>query len=176
MMNRSHLPVRDKLLITNVSYGSPLLLTIALLIKFLALRLFNRWLQLSHVSTHQQLSDLCIKNKVLKSCNMNPIIFLQERDPQSLEELTRLGDQYYAAHPNSKVQKETTFNAFACEGNSEVSDDKVDAFAVQKFSNLNINIGLGRNGQTHSLDPQVNNDLNKMTTLNVSETCRLYGS
>lgn len=58
-----------------------------------------------------------------------------ERDPQLLEELTRFGDQHYAAHPTSRVQKETPlpFNAFACEGSAEMSDDEVDPYAAQKF-------------------------------------------
>lgn len=77
---------------------------------------FDRWLQLPHVSDYQCLYDLMIKNKVFMSCNVNLVTFLLERDPYMLTDLMKLGDQYYAVHPTSKVQKEVPFQAFACEG------------------------------------------------------------
>lgn len=72
-----------------------------------------------------------INNKVYQSCNTNLVVFLQERDPPTLTELAKLGDQYYAAHPNSQVQKE--LQAFACETNSIMSDEKIDAYAAHTF-------------------------------------------
>lgn len=93
--------------------------------------IFDRWLQLSHVSTYQQLYDLMIKNKVYQSCNVSLIVFLQKRDPTTLNELTKLGDFYYTAYPNSQVHKDVPFQIFACEATSEVSDEEIDAYAAQ---------------------------------------------
>lgn len=72
-----------------------------------------------------------IKNKVYQSCNANLVAFLQERDPTTLTELTKLGDQYYLAHPNVKLQKDIPFQAFASEDFSEGSEDEItDAYAA----------------------------------------------
>lgn len=80
---------------------------------------------MSHVASYQNLYDLIIKNKVYQTCNVNLLAFLQERDPSTHIELTKLGDQYYSAHPNVRVQKVTPFLAFACEATSEVSRKKL---------------------------------------------------
>lgn len=44
--------------------------------------------------------------------------------------MTKVGDQYYAAHLNSRVLKDVPFQAFACETTSVISDKEVDAYAV----------------------------------------------
>lgn len=67
--------------------------------------MFDRWLQLLHVTSNQRLYDLVIKNKVYQSCNTN-LVSLQEPDPPMLTELTKLGEQYCSAHPNSIVKKD----------------------------------------------------------------------
>lgn len=91
----------------------------------------DRLLQLAHVSEYQGLYELIIKNKILTSCNANLVSFLIERDPKTPEKLTRLGDHYYLVHPFSKVQKETPYQAFGCEAQSEVTDDEMEAYAAQ---------------------------------------------
>lgn len=67
---------------------------------------------------------------VFQSCNENLVAFLQERDPSTLTKMTKVGDQYYAAHLNSRVLKDVPFQAFACETTSVISDKEVDAYAV----------------------------------------------
>lgn len=63
----------------------------------------DRWQQLARVSDYQGLYELIIKNKILLSFNDNLVAFLIERVPKSLDELARFGDQFYSAHPFSKV-------------------------------------------------------------------------
>lgn len=73
------------------------------------------------------------KKKVLESCSANLFAFLLKSDPSSLEELTRLGDQYCSAHPISKVQREMPFNAVACEASFKLSYEEVEGCADQRF-------------------------------------------
>lgn len=73
-----------------------------------------------------------------------------------------MGDQYLTAHPNSRVQKETSvpFNAFACEGRSEASDEEVDAW-LQRDSlgrHHHIKVGHGIRDLTHNLEQPVSTD------------------
>lgn len=91
---------------------------------------FDRWLQLSLTTS---LYDWMIKNKIILFCNANLVLFLIEGNPHTIEDLIRIGDQYYAAHPMLKVQKEVPFQAFTCEGGSEIAYDETDACAVQSF-------------------------------------------
>lgn len=64
---------------------------------------------------------------------MNLFPFFLERDPTSLTDLTKFGDQYSAAHPTSKVQEQVLFQAFVCEGGYEISNEEVDAYVAQTF-------------------------------------------
>lgn len=90
---------------------------------------------MSQGTTYQNLFDLIVKNKVYESCHANLVSFLLERDPLSLVELTTLGDQYYAAHPASKILKETSFRAFACESMpDDFEEEEVDTYGVQRFN------------------------------------------
>lgn len=70
----------------------------------------------------------------MSSCNTNLVSFLIERNPQTLADLTRIGEQYFAAHSTTKVQKEIPFQAFACEGGSEIAEDDIDAYVAQSIS------------------------------------------
>lgn len=56
---------------------------------------FYRWLQLSNVKSYQSFYHLMIINKVYESYNAILVAFMQERDPVTLTELTKLGNQYY---------------------------------------------------------------------------------
>lgn len=66
--------------------------------------IFHWWLSLSKVSTFEQLSDLVIMNKILESCHPNLCTFLLERDPNSMEEITKRADHYNAANWAKKVK------------------------------------------------------------------------
>lgn len=95
---------------------------------------FDRWIQLSHVPTYQNLCDLIFKNKVYQSCNACLVAFPQERDPLTLTELTTLWDQYYAVLQSLEFKGMFLSKLLACEARSEIYDDKVDVYAAQTFT------------------------------------------
>lgn len=90
--------------------------------------LFNIWLKLSQVSNYQDLHYPIIMNKLLDSCNPLLVSILLETEPKSLDEVTRINDQYFSAYPSVKVQKDITvpFNAFAC-ASFNMLDEELDA-------------------------------------------------
>lgn len=56
------------------------------------------------------------------SCNANLLAFLIDRDPHTIDELTKLRDQYCKA-----------FQVFDCDDALEIADDDVDAYAAHSF-------------------------------------------
>lgn len=64
------------------------------------------------VTSFQQFHELCMKNKLLEPCNVSLVTFLLEHDPQSFEDIMKLGDIFFATHLTTKLQKETHFMHF----------------------------------------------------------------
>lgn len=60
--------------------------------------------------------------------------FFQEKYLSSLTDVTKRGHWYYAANPNSRVQKDVQFQAFACVTTSVISDEEVYAYIVQTIT------------------------------------------
>lgn len=53
---------------------------------------------------------LIIKSKILESCKINLCTFLIERSLESLDNIIKLGDHYYAAHSEGSILKEQPGN------------------------------------------------------------------
>ena len=75
---------------------------------------FNRWLEIAKVpKTFNGLYDLVLRDQFLSLCNKELLLFLKERIPDSIENMSRLADQYREArragasslvHPSKKSE------------------------------------------------------------------------
>ncbi|KAJ8022389.1 hypothetical protein HOLleu_37270 [Holothuria leucospilota] len=66
-----------------------------------AARLSNylkRWIELSNVKSLDDFKDLIVREQFLASCSQEHAMFLKEREPKTLAEMTKLADQYLTAH------------------------------------------------------------------------------
>jgi hypothetical protein len=62
-------------------------------------RYFTRWTEMADVeSTYEALCDLMIREQFIRTCSLELSLFLKERAPCSMEEVTRLAEQYTEAH------------------------------------------------------------------------------
>ncbi len=62
-------------------------------------RYFQRWIELSGVqNTYEALMDLMIREQYISICSVDLAIFLRERVPENLTEMTKLAEQYMEAH------------------------------------------------------------------------------
>jgi hypothetical protein len=62
-------------------------------------RYLQRWIELSGIAkTYDALHDLMIREQYLNTCNADLAIFIKERVPKSLAEMTELAEQYIGAH------------------------------------------------------------------------------
>jgi hypothetical protein len=62
-------------------------------------RYLQRWVELSGIEkTFDALQDLLIKEQYLRTCSRDLDIFLRERVPKNVEDLTTLAEQYIEAH------------------------------------------------------------------------------
>ncbi|XP_060603795.1 uncharacterized protein LOC132756686 [Ruditapes philippinarum] len=62
-------------------------------------RYFTRWTDMAGVEqTFHGISELLIKEQFIEGCSTDLAVFLKERVPTSIEELTRLAEQYIEAH------------------------------------------------------------------------------
>lgn len=94
----------------------------------------KRWLQLKRSELFSHCTACASKTKLSESCYAILVHFLLECDPQSLDDILKLGDQIYAAHPTTKLQEEILFNAFS--GNttiSAISDEEGEVYAPKNF-------------------------------------------
>ncbi|MCG8078922.1 MAG: hypothetical protein JAY75_22120, partial [Candidatus Thiodiazotropha taylori] len=65
-------------------------------------RYFTRWVELTEINKDfQGLSDLLIREQFIGTCSENMRLFLRERVPQSVEDMTKLAEQYMEAHGGS---------------------------------------------------------------------------
>ena len=65
-------------------------------------RYFDRWVQLAEIAnSYDALQDLLIREQFLKVCAPEMALFLRERVPKSVQEMTRLAEQYIEAHGGS---------------------------------------------------------------------------
>lgn len=93
-----------------------------------------------------------MKNKVLMSCKANLVTFLLERDPSSLADLTKLGGQYYAAHPFLRFRRK--FNVTPLHVKVSLKFPRKNLMLKQHrnllVTNHKIKVGHGIRGVTHS--------------------------
>ena len=60
---------------------------------------FDRWLDLTSTpKTYDSLKDLVIRQQFLKQCGSGMSVFLKERTPKSVKEVTEMAEVYVAAH------------------------------------------------------------------------------
>ena len=61
-------------------------------------RYFRRWVELSGVErTYEALEDLLVQEQYITTCGQELAIFLRERVPKDVKEMTRLAEQYIEA-------------------------------------------------------------------------------
>jgi len=69
-------------------------------------RYFKRWVQLAGVEHDTELlKDLLIREQFIESCTPEMALFLKERNPKSVEEATRIAEQYVEAHASGTRDK-----------------------------------------------------------------------
>jgi hypothetical protein len=62
-------------------------------------RYFNRWTEMAEIEdTYKALSDLLIREQFIQSCSQDLALFIKERMPRSVEDVTMLAEQYIEAH------------------------------------------------------------------------------
>ena len=65
-------------------------------------RYFKRWTELSEISkTFTALQDLMIREQFLSACSTEMALFLRERVPKDIPEMTKLAEQFLEAHGGS---------------------------------------------------------------------------
>ena len=65
-------------------------------------RYFTRWVDLTEVEKdYEGLSDLLIREQFIGTCSENMRLFLRERGQKSVQEMTKLAEQYMEAHGGS---------------------------------------------------------------------------
>ena len=65
-------------------------------------RYFKRWVDLTEVEqNYNALSDLLIREQFIGTCSESMRLFLRERVPKSVEEMTKLAEQFMEAHGGS---------------------------------------------------------------------------
>ena len=65
-------------------------------------RYFKRWDDLTEVAqNYNALSDLLIREQLIGTCSESMRLFLRERVPKSVEEMTKLAEQFMEAHGGS---------------------------------------------------------------------------
>ena len=70
----------------------------------------NRWVELSDTArTFDSLCDLMIKEQFLASCPVDLVVHLREKGPCSLDEISKLADQYLMAR-NKTLGSKSSFN------------------------------------------------------------------
>ena len=59
---------------------------------------FTRWIDMSGINkTYDELADLILRDQLAFICNRDLELFLREREPKSLEQASKLADQYKKA-------------------------------------------------------------------------------
>ena len=62
-------------------------------------RFFKRWTEMAQAgNTFESLEDLLIREQFTQSCSTDMALFLKERAPESVAEMTKLAEQYLEAH------------------------------------------------------------------------------
>ena len=68
------------------------------------LRLFKRWTEMAQAgNTFESLEDLLIREQFTQSCSTDKALFLKERAPKSVAEMTKPAEQYLEAHAGNKM-------------------------------------------------------------------------
>ena len=66
---------------------------------------FDRWTAVATANDFSSLKELLIKEQVYASCHKDLVVFLQERKPKTMSEVSTLAEQYKVAHPNKPLGK-----------------------------------------------------------------------
>ncbi|XP_033726122.1 uncharacterized protein LOC117315829 [Pecten maximus] len=77
-------------------------------------RYLMRWVQMSEIEhSFEGLTDLLIREQFIQTCSSEMSLFLKERAPKDVKELTRLAEQYMEAHGGniSKPNKVVGYNS-----------------------------------------------------------------
>ncbi|XP_023932734.1 uncharacterized protein LOC112042433 [Lingula anatina] len=102
-------------------------LKVALLKRYIVARMkryYQRWKELSEVEdTVESLNDLIIREQFMSTCSNELSVFLKERKPRTVDEMTRLAEQYLEAHSGSPVKGRNNFRVEAFKGSDNVGAD-----------------------------------------------------
>ena len=83
-------------------------------------RYFSRWTEMAGTdSTYESLFDLLIREQFIQSCSPELAMFLKERAPATIAEVTRLAEQYVEAHGGRWSTSRSTSNAHHRATNAE---------------------------------------------------------
>ena len=59
----------------------------------------NRWVELGEITkTYDGLSDLLLREQIISGCGKDLALYLKERKPSTVQDMTRLADRYVEAH------------------------------------------------------------------------------
>ena len=99
-------------------------------------RFFQRWIELSEADqSYDGLKDLFLREHFMNTCSSELALFLRERVPQSMIEVTTPAEQYVAAHGSSVLASRThkvktdsnthtqTRRCFVCNSESHLAKD-----------------------------------------------------
>ena len=81
---------------------------------------FTRWIDMSGIETFENLQDLILQDQLLFTVNRDLELFLREREPKSLEQTSRLADQYKESRYIDIVS--LTFKLLIGQGHSQIQD------------------------------------------------------
>ncbi|XP_038054655.1 uncharacterized protein LOC119726874 [Patiria miniata] len=69
----------------------------------------DRWTELVEVKDYETLKDLLVREQMLLACPKDLVVFLRERKPTSVKDMTGYADQYALAHDsNRNVERQKT--------------------------------------------------------------------
>ncbi|XP_053378778.1 uncharacterized protein LOC128548205 [Mercenaria mercenaria] len=94
-------------------------------------RYFSRWTELAGIEkTYESLCDLMIREQFIEGCSAELAVFLKERTPKSMDEITRLAEQYIEAHKGTpsilskSVAPQRKHNSTSHEQSSRKTEEK----------------------------------------------------
>ncbi|XP_013382645.1 uncharacterized protein LOC106153310 [Lingula anatina] len=100
-------------------------------------RYYQRWKELSEVEdTVESLDDLIIREQFMSTCSNELSVFLKERKPRTVDEMTRLAEQYLEAHSGAPVKGKNNFRhpnkAVVVNSSKQSEPGKSDMKTVEK--------------------------------------------
>ena len=80
----------------------------------------SRWIELSNIdlSNGRDVSDLMLRDQILNTCNAKLSSYLREQKPKNSDEMSKLAENYIAAHPDLTIMSNKNANDDVyCPGN-----------------------------------------------------------